>query len=396
MTNDTLPSWLSFQAKAQPLRVALRHKKLGIWHTQQWRQLQQALLRSVGLLQQKGFQQGDTLFLLSHPRPEALLLAIAAHWLGGVSAPLDPDYEVSGIVDLLHALKPAFVFAEAQQQVDQVLQASDDIRLLIYADARGLSHYQHPALCAYAAIDFLEAIDSVSPLPLALPEDVAFKFYRLSEADPSDASSPFSEFAKLEFNTLTHAEMLANARQLIQKEALTANEEALAARAFAASGHVRYLLSPWLLAGFILNFPENIDTRDFDRRELGPTLVAGTSATYQRLESVIASRLPLANTWHRRLLDWSLATTNSHPLYRRLIADWLIVRPLRDVIGFSRARVPLLVGEPLPQKSLHFFAALGIHVRTWPDEAHWNATDIPVVRIKPKQRQRLAHVGVAA
>ena len=55
----------------------------------------------------------------------------------------------------------------------------------------------------------------------------------------------------------------------------SASEEALAARVFAASGQARYLLAPWLSAGFCLNFPEALATRDTDRRELGPTLGAG-------------------------------------------------------------------------------------------------------------------------
>ncbi|MGZ8252366.1 MAG: hypothetical protein ACXW1P_07765, partial [Methylophilaceae bacterium] len=107
------------------------------------------------------------------------------------------------------------------------------------------------------------------------------------------------------------------------------------------------------------------------RRELGPTLVAGTRQTYQRLEALIESRLPLPGSIVRALFDWSLSSPPSSWWSRKLIAYWLIIRPLRDVIGFSRTRIPLLVGESLPEKSSRFFASLGIEIRNWPDITGW-------------------------
>ncbi|PAM31936.1 acyl-CoA synthetase, partial [Acinetobacter baumannii] len=44
---------------------------------------------------------------------------------------------------------------------------------------------------------------------------------------------------------------------------------------------------------------------------------------------------------------------------------WLIRRPLLDVLGMSRLRVPLLVGPALSQESAAFFGALGIHPGNW-------------------------------
>jgi len=388
MITDTFPNLLNFQAFDKPLSIAIRHKQLGIWHEKRWGELHHELLQLVRLLKEKGFKAGDTLYLLSHPRPEALLLSIAAHWLGGIAAPLDPAYAESKVSALLNALQPAFIFAEGQLQVDQVLSLGLSQMLIIYADARGLSHYENGTLVSYADSKKLQPIDYLNQLSVAEPEHTAFVFYRLNEN------------ADVNLQQLSHAEMLAHGRKLVKQEALTDNEEALAARAFAASGHVRYLLSPWLLAGFKLNFPENIDTRDIDRRELGPTLVAGTSATYQRLHALVESRLPLPNTLHRRLFDWALSTSKIDFFLRRLIAYWLIIRPLRDVIGFSRTRVPLLVGERLPAKSASFFASIGIHVKNWPDVADWQQSNIKVniskIESKNVLSQQLKQAGAPA
>lgn len=370
---NTLPSWLSFQATERHIDVAIRHKRLGIWQEKQWGELYREVLRLVHLLGEKGFTQGDTLFLLTNPRPEALLVSIAAHWLGGISAPLDPHCDDVKILGLLRELQPVFVFAEGQMQIDLLLKINTKQRLVVYADARGLSRYDHEILRNYSDLKS-NPLDGLNAPSSAKPSHDAFVFYRLDEND------------QVEVQKLTHSEMLSHGRQLINQETLTNKEEALAARNFAASGHMRYLLAPWLLAGFKLNFPENSDTRDIDRRELGPTLVAGTSQTYQRLENLVTSRLPLVGTARRTFVNWSLTTDiNSSPV-RKAIAYWLVIRPLRDVMGFSRTRVPLLVGEALPEDSLKFFASIGIQVRDWSDKV----TEQNILAASPNQNSRHA------
>ncbi|MES1986515.1 MAG: AMP-binding protein [Pseudomonadota bacterium] len=363
MSIDTLPSWLNFQASSFGKRVAIRHKQLGIWKESTWSDSRDEVYRLVQLLKNKGFAAGDTLFLLTHPRPEALLISVAAQWLGGVAAPIDPQNDAKHISELFQLLKPAFLFAEGQLQVDLALQLSEQPHLIIYADRRGLSNYQHSSLNFYSEIIQAE-LDIFDIRHVAESEHNAFAFFRLDNAK------------NIEVKLLKHREMLMQARDLVSLENLTNSEEALVARSFAATGHVRYLLAPWLLAGFRLNFPENINTRDNDRRELGPTLVAGTKQTYERLESLIKARLPLNGTWLRKALDRAIYSQSKHSLLGKLIAHWLFLRPLRDVIGFSRTRVPLLVDEPLTEQSLKFFKALGINIRNWPDLQSWKAIEV--------------------
>jgi long-subunit acyl-CoA synthetase (AMP-forming) len=379
MSNDTLPRLLQAQSEQRGADVAIRHKQLGIWHTLRWQDAQREVLQLAAVLRERGFNKGDALFLLSHPRPQALLLQLAAQWLGGLAAPVDLLVDRAVTVQLLKKLRPAFVFAEGEEEVALLAEAGVTPKLVIYADRRGLA-----ANAESARLDYAEALTlAAAPLheaPLVAPVDHAFAFHRL------DAQG------LVHLQTISHHELLNEGRRLLRQENLSAADEALAARAFAASGHARYLLAPWLLAGFRLNFPENLATRDNDRRELGPTLVAGTRETYQRLESLVQQRLPQTGTWRRRLVDWALrtasATRNPPPVSLRpatnksvtksqrfhlqlALAQWLVISPLRDVIGFSRTRVPLLVGEPLPESSLRFFRSLGIEIRNWEEQAYW-------------------------
>ena len=352
----SLPHWLQLQAQRQAGAIALRHKRLGVWQVRTWAQVAAEVQGLASALQAHGFASGSTLAILSRPRPQALLAALAAQWLGGGAALFDPLEAAAGQLELLRELQPEFVFAEGLEELQRLQEAALAPRLLFYADSRGVTGEEGEAQ-EYARL----LTGQAQPLPelQARAERTAFAFYRRG----ADGRS--------EQQRISHAELLQEGQRLVQAEQLGAHEEALAARAFAAGGQARYLLAPWLIAGFRLNFPENLATRDNDRRELGPTLVAGTRETYGRLYELAQSRLPQPGSRHRALVDWAL--TPGPGALRRLIGHWLVRRPLRDVLGFSRTHAPLLVGEPLPAEVQGFFAGLGVTVRTWPDPAEWHS-----------------------
>lgn len=362
----TLPEWLQRQAADHGTRLALRHKHLGVWQVRTWQQLADEVRRLASALQLRGFTEANTLVVLSRPRPEALIAALAAQWLGGVAVLFDPLQGGAAQVELLRELNPGYFFAEGAEELAQVGAANLNAALLFYADGRGLAAEHAETALDYAVL-VARAADPALKLK-ARTERSAFIFYRLHEGQ------------HIELQRISHAELVREGARLVQLEHLGPGEEALAARAFAASGQARYLLAPWLIAGFRLNFPESLHTRDRDRRELGPTLVAGTRETYGRLHQEVLARLPDEGTWQRRLVDWALAAQPG--VLRRVLGYWLVRRALRDILGFSRIQAPLLVGEPLAEPAQAFFAALDIRVRAWPDPARWQvAPSEPASRI---------------
>lgn len=370
MASNTLPHWLIHHAETQPRRLALRHKQEGIWHDQQWKALHGEIIKLVDVLAGLGFAFGDTLVLLTQPRREALLLSLAAQWLGGVAAPLDPLLEEKELSLLLAHLKPGFVFAEGQQQVVLALASSRVDAQLIHASPQPLlgqggkwelraQHYQH----------LLKSARPTSRAPLAEAEHSAFALYRVNGQQ------------QVQVEHFRHEDLVKEGRELVFTERLGRHEQALAARVFATSGHLRYLLAPWLTAGFTLNFPQSIATRDEDRRQLKPSLVAGTRETYQRLEGLIRAHLPVPDSLAGRLVNYALRQDGS--VLQQFLAYWLVKRRLRNVIGFSRIRVPLLIGPALPQETLQFFRSLDIHIHTWDKVANWRTLSTTTSRQVP-------------
>ncbi|MCS3512310.1 MULTISPECIES: AMP-binding protein [Pseudomonas] len=329
---QTLPQALLRQAHTRGSAIALRYKRLGIWHERSWSEVAHEVSQLAAALHQRSFGPDDNLLILSQARPEALLLALAAQWLGASVTLLDPERDNRA---LLAELRPRFVLVQDLQALQQLGERG----VVVFLDGRGLSQSPDTGLINYAELG------ADTPAPAPRPGDTAFVFH---------ADTP---------QHLSHAQLLAGARTLVDREHLGADDEALAARVFAASGQARYLLAPWLHAGFRLNFPEALATRDTDRRELGPTLVLGTRESYARLEQWVRERLPLPGSFSHRLYAWAMQPTLS-PV-RRWLGHWLVRRPLLDVLGMSRLRVPLLVGPPLHPESAAFFAALGIRPGHW-------------------------------
>lgn len=365
-TPRTLPDWLREQARSRSTAVALRHKRLGVWEQWRWQELAAQTAKLMAALAQQGFGPGQRLVLLTRPRSQALVATLAAQALGGIAAPLDTEQSGESLDTLLAFLQADYVFAEAHGEVERVLRVHPP-QLLVYADARGLRAAQAPSLVAYDSL-----IESGCGLVdfVARAEQDAFVFHRIGDG------------GCVESHRLRHGELIAEAAHLLHKEQLGPPDQALAARAFAAVGQARYLLAPWLVGGFALNFPESLETRDRDRRELAPTLVAGTGETYDRIAEMTFARLPPPGSLSRRLVDWSLSPQRAG--LGRLLAWWLVRRPLREVLGYARTRTPLVIGASPSPATRGLFKAIGLTLRHWPEANEWrNAA--PPAAVAPAQ-----------
>ncbi|KPX93112.1 Uncharacterized protein ALO64_00613 [Pseudomonas meliae] len=244
---DSLPQALLQQAQSRPEQTALRYKQFGIWQKRSWGELAIDVRSLAAALKGVGFGPADRLFIISEARAEALLLTLAAHWLGCSVSLLDPALDNR---EWLAGQSPEFAVVDGLEALLQVRVASPGIVVLL--DKRGLTEADDSGVIDYARLLNGPAGDVTDPRQ---SRAAAFVF-------PAVDWQPDLQ--------LSHAVLLSDARQLAQRHALSSQDQALAARVFAASVQARYLLAPWLVAGFCLNFPEALGTRDNDRRELGP------------------------------------------------------------------------------------------------------------------------------
>jgi len=105
---DNLPASLLARARQRGGDVARRHKRLGLWQQHTWAQLLAEVQGLASGLRDAGFGAGDSLVILSRPRPEALLASLAAQWLGGIAALLNPLTAAEEELVLLRELEAGF------------------------------------------------------------------------------------------------------------------------------------------------------------------------------------------------------------------------------------------------------------------------------------------------
>lgn len=347
----TLPGWLLEQARRRASAVALRQKRLGIWHERTWSVLADEIARAAAALEADGFGAGDVLALLGHPCAEAVVLMLAAQWLGGVAAPLPIEVEADALAGMLRTLAPKVAHGEDQEQVDRLLAAGFDGVRLIFADGRGLHAYGEATLAAYPAWLASGAERRVPPVS-ASAGGVAIRYAGSSAWDGADV------------DVLHHGDLVIGAESLLQAARLSEKDTAFAGRRFAPAGVVRYLLAPWLVGGFSINVAEGLESRDRDRREIGPTLVVGAAHTYARLRARMEARLPSVGSRWGSWLARALTPAGSGWLVRLLVLS-----PLREVAGLARVRTAILIGPSADDATVEFFRCLGIELQHWPDLA---------------------------
>lgn len=175
---------------------------------------------------------------------------------------------------------------------------------------------------------------------------------------------------------LTHANLIAAARALVEAEGLNARSKFVSFTPNAWIGDRALATAAALVAGYTVNLPEEPDTVQADIQEIGPRLFVAPPLVWERLRAVAPARMEgagwLKRAIYRRLLGVAERAAE-HRAARRsvpgglrlpaLLADFLVCRPVRDHLGLLRVRRAYTTGAPLPEETARFFRAIGVPLR---------------------------------
>jgi hypothetical protein len=362
----TLPQCLEAAAESHGDAVAIRHKVRGIWRPRTWRRLVAEVKWVAGTLEARGFQRGDAIVVAGCIRPEAIVATLAAQWLGGAAIwiePLDrgkwvPPQTQTGAPPRVRA---AFAHDEAGLVALRTAPAiGASLALGLHPSKRGPLPGLDPALLAYDDLVPASLAEPAGVSPSAAPDEPAlFAEEKDVERGSSDARAPGPPSPSL--RPLTHKELIASARAWCKDERIDDHYDAFIWEQ-SPPAQIRGVLAAWLVAGFCLNCPEHASTAHFDRRELGPTLLVGSSDAYAALHRDVVESLPPSGTFSRWFVDWGLAEKES--AWTAIVAEWLVRWPLRGALGLSRVKTALVLGAAPDVPVTDFFARLGAPLRS--------------------------------
>lgn len=372
---STLVQLLSSNAARWPNRPAWRHKRLGIWETQNWAAFARRCNDIARGLAVNGFARHDRLAVLGDNRPDLYAALLAAQSLGGVGVPLDPDTDTSRLTAIIADARVSIAITDTAHQADRVLALAEALPAqprIFSADIGGFSRrdvWERSSLNALVeegrgygggvatSPNSREVWGHSDPAP----QDLALLLY-----STDTQSYPLS---------LSHTQLITAAKAIVTSDPAYSTDEALCYLPLSSYEDVLYSLTLGLLCGFACNCPEAPDSTLCDLREIGPTILFAPTAACNALAQIVSSKAEVMTGlkrcsfrfFHRLGLraDARREQDRTVPVGLAIgcrIGELMVYAPARDQIGLSRARW-VHTDALLPSDTARLLRALGIALR---------------------------------
>jgi long-chain acyl-CoA synthetase len=372
---DTFPKLLRRNAEQFGDRVAFREKEMGVWQPITWREYaRQARVFGLGLMA-LGFQRGQVLAIIGDNRPELFYTMLGTQSVGGITYGVYQDSLAEQLVHLIDFADARFVFCEDQEQADKVLEMESrlpKVERIIVEDWRGMWRYRHAKLISFAEVQRLGRDRDAQDPGL---------FAQVVQAGRADDVAIFCQTsgttALPKLAMLSHRNLIGQGLNFHAVEPhISLGDEFVSYLPFAWIGEQMLAATLHHLVGFTVNFPEEPETAQRDFREIGPHFTFAPARIYEGLHTAVTVRMLDAGWLRRQVYAWGLALGERIVELRaqhrpvpwwlravRVVAHWLVYRPVLDKIGFSRLRVAWNGGSPLGPDYFKFFHALGVNLK---------------------------------
>jgi long-chain acyl-CoA synthetase len=374
MVIDTLPKALVGLAGAQPERVAMRHKELGIWHDIHWSGYLEKV-RDVALgLHKLGVLKGDHVAIIGENQPEWLYSALGAMSAGATFVGIYTTNPVKECEYVASHSGAVVYICEDEEQLDKALafrQSTPALRKMIVWDMEGLRDFHDPMVMSFddlLALGRKAAYEDPSLFDRLVAEgrgeDIAGIIYTSGTTGPPKGAM------------LAHEGYLWVGKKATEVSRGTRDDETIS---FLPLNHVYeqiYDLMVHLTIGHIINFTENTDTVMADMRDVSPTLFHAVPRIWEKYYSGIVLKIDDA-TWFKRKAyktalkiggrynDAMLAGRLPSPLLRLAyhLAYFAVFRKLKERLGFDRVKIGFSGAAPISHNILKYFQSIGIPIR---------------------------------
>jgi long-chain acyl-CoA synthetase len=355
-------------------KVAMREKEYGIWRPYTWADyLANVKYICLGLVS-LGLKKGDKVALIGDNRPEGLWAEMAAMCAGAIGVWLFQDSlldEVRYIVD--HSDARIFL-GEGQEEVDKGLsirEACPKMQWIVWDDSKGMRGYDDSLLISLKDVQG-KGRDLERERPGLFEElvsrghgdDVCLLFYTSGTTDRPKGA------------LLSHYNMLTMGRDMMRVDPCYPGDDFVSYLPFAWIGEQMMSISCGLQVGFTLNFPEEPETAQENIREIGPQTMFAPPRVYEQMVRTVQVRYLDATWLKRRIYEWAMGVgyrwadclfhkrPAGRPLrLKRLLAEALVFKKLKDHLGLSRIRRTYTGGAAMGPDHFRFFHAIGVNLK---------------------------------
>src|SRR3989339_318373 len=351
--------------------IALRTKKLGLWHGITWNQYHKKAEQVGCALVFLGLEKGDAACIIGDNSMEWVMADMGIQCVGGVSVGVYATNAWQQVEYVINHCDARFLFVENEEQLDKWLMFRDHaphLKKVIVWDTKGLRDYSDPLVMTFdALIELGEQTAQENPSLFkekqdqVLEEDLSVLIYTSGTTGPPKGAM------------LTHKNVMWTAKSVAETNPVYKKDEVLSflplchifERLFTVFIHIRF--------GYIVNFVEKPDTVMQNMIEISPTIGYAVPRIWEKYYSSIMIKMADA-TWFKRLvfnralkigerradllMDLKPVPTTLKILY---FFAWLAVfRKLKERLGFDRIRVAYSGAAPISKEVLRFFQSMGM------------------------------------
>ena len=369
--HDTVPKLFRDRVARWGDRIAMREKDLGIWQAYSWNDYDHHARRIAAGLIATGFSRGDVAGILSETNKEWVFTDTGVMLAGGVVNGVYPTYRPGQLEFTLTDSSASVLFVENEEQLDKYLEVRDalpKIRQVYVFDWKGLRGFKDP---------------KVQPLSALYDAGAAALQATASELEERIEAGKGSDLAVLIYTSGTTGKpkgaCVSNNYLLFQMGMapdplpITADDEVLTYLPLCHAAERMISLCISLGHGQVLNFAESSETVFQNIQELSPTFLFAVPRIWEKLYSRVSTLMSEA-TWAgrsgyrlalaigNRRADHIIAGTTP-PIWltgAASLADKLVFRNLKQLLGLDRAKFLLSGAAPISADLIRWYLSLGL------------------------------------
>ncbi|EGQ9807380.1 long-chain fatty acid--CoA ligase [Vibrio parahaemolyticus] len=360
---DTFPKVLQHNAKHWPEQVAMREKEFGIWREFTWQDYENRVKWMALSLQDLGIGEQDVIGLLGDNRPEWVWGELAAHAIKGYSLGIYQDSMHEEVAYLINYAKAKVVIAEDEEQCDKLLELGDEIpsvEYIIYCDPRGMRKYDDPRL-----IDVEQVYKKGQLIDKANPDKYLNMVAATKGSDLSILCTTSGTTSKPKLAQLHSGSFLDHCAAYLRADPRSPGDNYVSVLPLPWIMEQVYVVGQALISRQIVNFVEEQETMMSDLREIGPNFVLLAPRVWENIVADVSARMMDSTPFKQKMykLGMSLANKALDQGKRSKLAEWLLLRALRDRLGFSNLSSAATGGAAMGPDTFRYLQAIGVPLK---------------------------------
>ncbi|MGI9836783.1 long-chain fatty acid--CoA ligase [Vibrio parahaemolyticus] len=360
---DTFPKVLQHNAKHWPEQVAMREKEFGIWREFTWQDYENRVKWMALSLQDLGIGEQDVVGLLGDNRPEWVWGELAAHAIKGYSLGIYQDSMHEEVAYLINYAKAKVVIAEDEEQCDKLLELGDEIpsvEYIIYCDPRGMRKYDDPRL-----IDVEKIYQKGQQIDKSEPNKYPSMVDATKGSDLSILCTTSGTTSKPKLAQLHSGSFLDHCAAYLRADPRSPGDNYVSVLPLPWIMEQVYVVGQALISRQIVNFVEEQETMMSDLREIGPNFVLLAPRVWENIVADVSARMMDSTPFKQKMykLGMSLANKALDQGKRSKLAEWILLRALRDRLGFSNLSSAATGGAAMGPDTFRYLQAIGVPLK---------------------------------